>query len=481
MLALPQRRRAEGDGPVVPQDHGLPGRAPRRHGGAALVAGSRLDAAAELGGTIPRRRSRLRRRGGRPYPGLHDPDRHDLRSDLHGPRPGTPTRGRTDGRRHGRSARRRIEAPWPGPPSPARGEGGEGGSLHGTPRREPLQRGADSDLGGELRPDGLWHGRHHGRPGSRPARLRVRPKVRHRGAGGDPAGGLEPRGRSPGDGVRRAGPSREQRRMDGPGFGDGHRRHDCSRRGEGLREENDQLSSQGLAHQPTALLGDADSGGVLRAGRCRRCAGRRSSGRPPEGRALHRRGRQSPREGARFRDRDVPALRRPGASRNGYHGHLRRFVVVLLPLPLPAKDGRAVRCRCRSVLVSHRSLRGWDRARHPAPRLLALLDQDDARPRARDLRRAGRTPLPAGDGPQGGRGDVQEPGQHRRSRHHHHALWGRYAAPVHPVRRAPRDAPRMAGRADRRAERLPEARLAPPGPPRRTVRGRDPPRRSRRS
>ena len=58
----------------------------------------------------------------------------------------------------------------------------------------------------------------------------------------------------------------------------------------------------------------------------------------PAGRALHGRGRQPAREGAGVRaDATCPQLRRPGAARDGHHGHLRGLVLVLLPLPLAAQ------------------------------------------------------------------------------------------------------------------------------------------------
>ena len=84
----------------------------------------------------------------------------------------------------------------------------------------------------------------------------------------------------------------------------------------------------------------------------------------------------------------------------------------------PHKDGRALRRRRRALLVPDRPLRRRHRARHPAPRLLALLDEGDARPRPRDLRRAGHAPLPAGDGAQGRRGHVEVEGQHGGPRRH---------------------------------------------------------------
>ena len=46
----------------------------------------------------------------------------------------------------------------------------------------------------------------------------------------------------------------------------------------------------------------------------------------------HRHRPLAARERARVRQRDVPAVRRRGAARDRYHGHVHRFVLVFLPL-----------------------------------------------------------------------------------------------------------------------------------------------------
>ena len=48
-------------------------------------------------------------------------------------------------------------------------------------------------------------------------------------------------------------------------------------------------------------------------------------------------------ERAGIREHDVPEMRRPGAARDRHDGHVRRFVVVFLPLHRPAQRSRAVR------------------------------------------------------------------------------------------------------------------------------------------
>ena len=229
---------------------------------------------------------------------------------------------------------------------------------------------------------------------------------------------------------------------------------------EGHRQAHDHLPAQGLADQPPALLGHADPGRLLRQGRHAAGAGRRSADRAAAGRAVHRRGRQPAREGAGLRERDLPEVRRRGAARDRHDGHVRRLVLVLLPLPLAAQERRPLRPGRREVLVPDRPLRRRHRARDPAPRLLALLDQGDARPRPRDARRAGDAALPAGHGAQGRRGDVEVEGQHHRPRRRDRALRRRHAAALHPLRRPAGAGDGVERERHRGPAPLPAARLA---------------------
>ena len=152
-------------------------------------------------------------------PHLHDARRHDLRCDLHGARTRAPD-GRRPARRPSRRGRAQGEDRAParaGPPRAPRGEGRKGRRLHRPPRDEPVHERKDPDLGRQLRADGLRHGRDHVGAGARRARLRVRPQVRARGAGRDPARGRDARRPDARGRLRRAGHGREQRRVRRPG------------------------------------------------------------------------------------------------------------------------------------------------------------------------------------------------------------------------------------------------------------------------
>ena len=119
-------------------------------------------------------------------------------------------------------------------------------------------------------------------------------------------------------------------------------------RRKGFGDGRNDLSPEGLGHFAPALLGHADSGDLLREGRHRAGPGRSTA------RALARNNwrltgqGQSPLASVpRIRQHDLPEMRRPGAARNGHDGHVRRFVLVFLPLHRPAQRSSAVRSKRR--------------------------------------------------------------------------------------------------------------------------------------
>ena len=118
--------------------------------------------------------------------------------------------------------------------------------------------------------------------------------------------------------------------------------------------------------------------------------------------------------GDRLGERGVPQVRRPGPQGHRHDGHLRRLVLVPVPVLLAALRRRAVPQRGRQPLGPGRPVRGRRRARHPAPAVRAVLHQGAAGPGADRLRRALHQADQPGPGDQPGQGDVQVAGQRRR-------------------------------------------------------------------
>ncbi len=100
---------------------------------------------------------------------------------------------------------------------------------------------------------------------------------------------------------------------------------------------------------------------------------------------------------ASFLDVRLPEVRQAGAARDRHHGHLRGFVLVLPALCQRRCDHRHGR-RARQLLAAGGPVHRRHRARDPAPAVLALLDQGDARPAAGEARRALRQPAHPGHG-----------------------------------------------------------------------------------
>ena len=100
----------------------------------------------------------------------------------------------------------------------------------------------------------------------------------------------------------------------------------------GFGKAADHVPAEGLGHLAPALLGHADSGGALPDVR-RGAAGRRSAaGDAAARRPVHRAGPVAASATRRVPAHDLPEVRRAGRARDRHDGHLRRFVVVLLPL-----------------------------------------------------------------------------------------------------------------------------------------------------
>ena len=125
----------------------------------------------------------------------------------------------------------------------------------------------------------------------------------------------------------------------------------------------------------------------------------------------------------------------------------------------PHNDQRAVRSGEDRLLVPDRSVHRRRRARHPAPDLLALLHQDDARHRPDQEQRAGAPPVHAGHGDRRRRQDVEVQGQRGGRRHARREVRRRHRAHVRALRRAARKGSRLARRRRRGHLPLPGPRL----------------------
>ena len=157
---------------------------------------------------------------------------------------------------------------------------------------------------------------------------------------------------APGRGGRRADGGRlsRTRRGRGPGqqrpvFGAARRRGwqgDRRLAGrDGTSRAQGHLPVARLAGQPPALLGHAHPRHLLPDGRRRAGPGCRPAGAPAgDGRLRRQRGQPAqPRRGVPARR--LPALRRPGPARDRHDGHVHGLVVVLVPLPVAGRAGRA--------------------------------------------------------------------------------------------------------------------------------------------
>ena len=136
-------------------------------------------------------------------------------------------------------------------------------------------------------------------------------------------------------------PAHQLRRVQRTALRRSHRQDVEVRRRPRLRQGHGHLQAARLGHQPPALLGHADPGDLLRRLRHRAGARKRPARRPAGERRDHPRRRLAAVARARVRERALSQVRRPRASRNRHHGHLRRFVLVLLSLHRPAHRHRS--------------------------------------------------------------------------------------------------------------------------------------------
>ena len=105
------------------------------------------------------------------------------------------------------------------------------------------------------------------------------------------------------------------------------------------RRAQGQLPHARLAAVAPALLGLPDPGHPLRDGRHRAGAGRGAAGEAAGGRHLRQAG-QPARPPPDLEAREVPQVRRAGGARDRHHGHLRRQLLVPVPLHRPARRRR---------------------------------------------------------------------------------------------------------------------------------------------
>ena len=324
-------------------------------------------------------------------------------------------------------------------------------------------------MGREFRTDGIWDRCDYGGSRARPARLGILQEIWIAGAGGCAAvRGRSARCRKNGGGVRRA------RAGEARQFGTIQRA--CSRRSDrengGVRgrkrvwARGDYFQAEGLGCLAAAVLGHADSGGLLFEGRHGASTGQRFAGAPAAESKTDGHGRIAAGVHARVREYHLPEMRRAGAARDGHHGYIRGLLLVFLPLRRRAQRQGALRLSEGCLLVSDRSVHRRNHARDSAPAVFTVLVQGDARPGIDKAQRAGGAALYTGDGAKGRRGHVQVAGQRGRRGRDGAKVRSGYGEALHTFCRASGERFGVERGEHRRLLEISESRLPAGGPPR---------------
>ena len=165
---------------------------------------------------------------------------------------------------------------------------------------------------------------------------------------GTPAGSRSQRASPRDGGLRTLGGFRPLYRTH---VGRGHRAYDPRRRGEGIRQRDGSISHQGLGNFAPTLLGHTHPHDLLRGVRNRAGAGKRLARGAAAERQADRAGALTAGGRAGICEYDLPQVRQTGAARDRYHGHVRGFLLVLLPLHRSQNRDGADQQRSGEVLV----------------------------------------------------------------------------------------------------------------------------------
>ena len=358
------------------------------------------------------RRDRLRGRarrapaGRRPPARLHDPARHAVRGDVHGPRPGAPARRDAD------------RTPTAGPrsrPTSSRPAGGPRSSACRPTARRPAWPSAPTpstrstaSASRSSSPTTSW-------PATAPARSWPSPPTTSATSSSPRRFGLPIRRVVAAPGVDADAPMDDAYIAHAAGERAGQQRpvrRAARRRGrQGDRRLAGARPAAPSPRSPTACATGWSAASATGA-RPSRSSTARDDGivpvpyedlpvRLPETVDYAGSGDNPLNHDEAFLHVDCPTLRRPGPARDRHDGHVHGLVVVLVPLPVARRAGRPGRSRDDRSLDAGRPVHRRRRARGHAPAVQPLLHQGDGRRRPGPRPRA--VPAPVQPGPDPGR------------------------------------------------------------------------------